>query len=140
MNICRIGLVCYLVMMAGFLGGCSTAAGLAAASAESQQRPEITAYLSRQTPARVHAAAAQAMATFGAITLSDRDSGIVQGKKGNWQMSVAIIASGQGGRIELSTRYLSSKQMDLNSKSSLLAEYTSLLEKSLQEKLNRPQG
>lgn len=135
MDTFRTGLTLGLLAFSVFLGGCGAALGLGAAAAESQQQPEITSFSSWQTPVRVHAAAAQAMATFGSLTLSDRDSGIVQGKKGNWLMNVTIIAAGQGARIELSTRYVTSKQMDLNSKSALLAEYTGLLEKSLQEKL-----
>lgn len=75
------------------------------------------------------------MASFGTLTISDKDSGIVQGKKGNWLTNVAISGAGKGSRIEISLRYVSSKQMDLNSKSSLLADYTALLEKSLHEKL-----
>lgn len=58
-----------------------------------------------------------------------------RGKRGNWLMNVSIKAAGKGSRIEISPRYVPSKQMDLNSKSALVADYTSLLEKALQEKL-----
>ena len=53
----------------------------------------------------------------------------------NWLINVAITAAGKGSRIEISPRYVPSKQMDLNSKSTLVADYTIALEKSLQEKL-----
>ncbi|MCK6407132.1 MAG: hypothetical protein L6Q60_14125 [Rhodocyclaceae bacterium] len=117
------------------LSGCQATVGMAGASAEAQQQPEVFAYSSTKSPSASHTAAAQAMASFGTLTISDKDSGIVQGKKGNWLTNVAISGAGKGSRIEISLRYVSSKQMDLNSKSSLLADYTALLEKSLHEKL-----
>ena len=127
------------VVLAGaaamFLSGCQASAGMAGAAADAQQQPEITAYLSSKSPATVQTAAAQAMASFGTLVLSEKDAGIVQGKKGNWQINVAITAAGKGSRIEISPRYVPSKQMDLNSKSTLVADYTVALEKSLQEKL-----
>ncbi|MDQ5882006.1 MAG: hypothetical protein QG616_1838 [Pseudomonadota bacterium] len=127
--------VVLLAAAAVILSGCQATVGMGAAAADAQQQPEITAYTSSKPPAAVHTAAAQAMASFGALTLSEKDAGIVQGKKGNWLINVAITAAGKGSRIEISPRYVPSKQMDLNSKSTLVADYTIALEKSLQEKL-----
>lgn len=117
------------------LYGCQASVGLGAAAAAVQQQPEVTAYSSGKAPTSVHTAAVQAMAEFGSLSLSDKDSGIVQGKRGNWLMNVSIKGAGKGSRIEISPRYVPSKQMDLNSKSTLVADYTALLEKALQEKL-----
>lgn len=106
---------------------------MGAAAADAQQQPEITAYTSSKPTTAVQTAAAQAMASFGTLVLSEKDAGIVQGKKGNWQINVAITAAGKGSRIEISPRYVPSKQMDLNSKSTLVSDYTVALEKSLHE-------
>lgn len=122
-------------LLAVSLVGCQASVGLGTAAADAQQQPEVSAYTSGKAPSAVHTAAVQAMADFGALSLSDKDAGIVQGKRGNWLMNVSIKTAGKGTRIEISPRYVPSKQMDLNSKSALAADYTSLLEKALQERL-----
>lgn len=117
------------------LVGCTTAAQVATGQAESQQQPAITSYTSKQSADRVFTAATKAMGEFGTIRSSDRSGGIVQGQKGNWVMSANISAAKPGTRIDVSARYVPSKQMDFHSREGLTADYVARLQATLGESL-----
>ncbi len=115
--------------------GCGTAASIGTAAADAEQKPPVSSYISKQAPKSVFPAAAKAMSTFGTVVSSDRDSGIIQGQKGNWVMTVNIADSKPGSRIELSARYVPGKKMDFSSREGLTADYLANLQKELSESL-----
>ena len=124
-------LVCIASLMTAVTSGC----GVATAVADSKQVPPSSTFASKKSADRMFTAATQAMGAFGKVTSSDRTSGVVQGQKGNWTMSAGVTASGAGSRIDLSARYVPSRQYDFYSRDALTAEYLALVEKNLGEKL-----
>lgn len=110
---------------------CSVATGIA----DSKQQPAIKTYISKRPTDNVFTASVQALGVFGKVTSSDRVSGVVQGQKGNWLMSVNITPAGKGSRLQISPRYVPSKQTDFNSRDDLMKQILSLLENNLSEKL-----
>jgi len=110
--------------------------GVVTAVADSKQQPPTNTYSSKKSPDLIFTAAMQAMGAFGKLTGADRTSGIVQGQKGNWTMSAGITGANGVSRVEVSARYVPSNRMDFYSREALTAEFVSLLEKNLGEKLS----
>lgn len=119
--------------------GCTTAAQIGTASADAQQKPPVSSYQSKQPVKGVFTSAIKAMSAFGTVISSDRESGIVQGQKGNWVMTATVAESKPGSRVELAARYVPGKKMDLNSREGLTADYLAKLQKELNESLTQVQ-
>lgn len=117
------------------LSGCQLAAQVGTAAADTEQKPIVSHYSSKQATNRVFTAASKAMGEFGTVRSSDRESGIIQGQRGNWIMSATIARVGPGSKVSLSTRYIPSKQMDFNSRDGLTADFLAKLQKELAETL-----
>ena len=125
--------ICLATFTVALASGCS----VATAVADSKQRPPVSNHSSKKSTDRMFTAATQAMGAFGKMSGSDRVSGVVQGQKGNWTMSAGISGAGTGSHLEVSARYVPSKQLDFFSREALTAEYVSLVEKNLGEKLTQ---
>lgn len=119
------------------LSGCQLAAQVGTAQAEAEQKPPVSNYGSKQASNRVFTAAMKAMGDFGTVRASDRESGLVQGQKGNWIMSATVSPNGAGAKVSVSARYVPSKQMDFNSRDGLTKDFLAKLEKELGENLTR---
>ena len=110
------------------LGGCTAAASIATSIADSQQVPEVVTYTSAQNVDALFSATVKAMSRMGAVKVSDRDSGLVQGVKGNWTITGDVAAHEDGSKIGISARYVPSRQMDFNTRPGLTQELVTNVE------------
>lgn len=128
-----IGVVC---LSTTAITGCTTAASIATASADAQQKPPVSTYASTKSSKEVFTAGLKAMTGFGTLMSSDREAGVIQGQKGNWIVSVNISESKPGSKVDISARYVPGKKMDFNSRTDLTNDYLNGLQKELNEQLS----
>lgn len=129
-----------IAFLAAFLAatmasGCAGVAHIATAAADARQVPPRTSYGSTQSADRLFTAAAQSMARNGTLLSSDRSSGVVQGKKGNWGINAEIVTADPGSQITVSARYNPSTQMDFNSREGVTNAFLAELQSALGEEL-----
>lgn len=117
------------------ISGCSAVGAVATSTADAQQQPVAKTYSIKKPVDRVFVAAVQAMGNFGKILSQDKNSGTIQGEKGNWVINATVVKSGSETRIQVSARYVPSNRMDFNSREDLTAKYLKLLEDNLGDKL-----
>lgn len=113
------------------LAGCQAALQVGTAAADSKQAPSVASYSVKAPVSKVFTAAVQSMTLMGKVTSSDRESGIVQGMKGNWLITATITGPNEAANVAISCRYVPSKQMDFNSREGLTAELVAKLEQTL---------
>lgn len=116
-----------IAVVAGYLSGCS----VATAVADANQAPPTAIFSTTESASKVFSGAAQAITQMGQLVSSDRDSGVLQGKKGNWLITVGVSSVHGGSGVSVSARYVPSKQMDFNSREGLTNEFVSKLQQVL---------
>lgn len=121
----------FSIACATLLSGCPAITAME----DAKQAPPTTQFTAKHAPNQTYTMAVQAMGALGKIVSQDRESGMVQGQKGNWVLSVTITPAGKGSHVDVSARYVPSNQMDFNSREGLTSQYVQLLESKLSEKL-----
>jgi len=116
------------------INGCSTLTAVA----DLNQHPPVNIFTSKEKPSKVFDSAIKTMASFGKIIARDEKSGVVQGKKGNWQVNVIITPGrGSGSLIKMSARYIPSKtRMDFNTRQMITEEFMKKFEEVLESPLS----
>jgi len=133
----RRTLISAFALAAAFLlAGCQAALQVGTAIADSKQAPSVANYTVKAPVSKVFTSAVQSMTLMGKVTSSDRESGIVQGAKGNWLITATITGHSEGANVAIICRYVPSNQMDFNSREGLTAELVTKLEQSLGQKLS----
>lgn len=129
----RRALAVFALAASPLMHGC----GVMVAAADAQQQPPTTNLSANAGADRTFSAAVQALAGMGQVTSQDRSSGLVQGKKGSWLLTVTVSGAGSGSRMQVSARFVPSNQVDLNSREGLTNELISRMEGSLGERFSR---
>lgn len=124
-------LPCAFALATAFLlGGCQAVLQTGTAMADSKQAPSVASYAVNAPVNKVFTATVQSMTLMGKISSSDRESGVVQGVKGNWVITATVTGQKKTSNVAINCRYVPSNQMDFNSREGLTAELVAKLEQT----------
>lgn len=122
-----------IVLLASAMSGC----GGLTSYADSKQKPSVAKFETTESTERLFSASVHSLARMGEMISTDRQSGIAQGKKGNWVITATVAQSSPGSMVSVTARYVPSDQFDFNSRQGLTAEFVEKVEEQLGVSLRR---